>query len=269
MILPTAGCNPTFTSPFTGKPVDEYALGIEAAAAKAQADAKIRAEQAKAAAELQQQTAAKALQSLEARAAADRAAKNARAALDQLHAETQIKAIAIQREADAAGEDATAQLARLAVDHDTAVARINAQLEAATKDAAAAVATINQQHDAALAAIEAKREQIMGVTKFVADLPVVNQTLGAAGVSSTAATGLVAALLGFGARSLGSRKRHDETYDQAYKDGYEAAKREHQAEERGWNDARTETVARLSPLVAEPRLAARVAKSRTRKGKAA
>ena len=217
IVLP--GCDflePKVSSPFTGQPVTEAGL--------------IREVQAK-------EAAAKA----EAAAAAEKAAADIRAA----QASARRAAIDLaQRQATTAAE-LTAEAARVEAETGQRIAAATAAAEAAAKALTDRLAVLDTQVQAALAEIDQKRQAAAGVLSIITNNPLVKTADGATGGAVLGLLGLAGGWMG---RSVGSRKRHDASYDQGAQEERARLEESRARENAAWEEA----TARLMALYAPP-----------------
>jgi len=212
------GCEflePKVESPFTGRPVNEAGLAREI---------------------VQQEAKAKA----EAQAAADKAAAEIRAA----QATARQTAIDLQQRQAVTAAEIQATAARVEAETGQKIADATATAAAAAKGLADRVAALNDQADAALAAIDAKKAQWGGILNAVASNPFVK---GADGATGGAITGLLGLAGGFLARSVGSRKRHDATWDEATAKAQAEAAAAKAREDAAWDAAQAQLLALHAP----------------------
>lgn len=214
-----AGCDifeAKVTSPFTGQQVTEAGLLLE-----------VQREEAKA--------------KSAAADAASKAAEEIRAA----RAKATATMIALQQKqaVTAAEISATAQ---------TVEAETGQRIAAATEAAAAAakalsdhLANIDAQAQAGLDEIAEKRKLAAGALGILTNNPLVKTADGATGGAVLGLLGLAGGWIG---RSAGSRKRHDESYDQGVKDERARAEEARSRENAAWEEAQ----ARLMALYATP-----------------
>lgn len=217
--LALPGCDifdPKVESPFSGRLVNEAGLSREIA----------------------QQEAA-------ARKDATEAAEKAAAAVRAAQASARQVAIDLQQKQAVTAAEIQATAARVETETGQKIADATAAAAAAGKALTDRLAVLNEQADAATAALDAKKAQWGGILNAVASNPFVKSADGATG---GAITGLLGLAGGFLARSVGSRKRHDASYE----DGYSTAKKEAEAaklrEDAAWDAAQ----AHLHALYAQP-----------------
>lgn len=207
------GCEPRVTSPISGAEVTGQELVLEA-----------RREEKRIAREFEEKA-----------EAADKAMREAtRKALT--------RANAIAANVDQNKAEADRLLAELKINTDADLSGATADLDRAKAAFADAVAALEEDTTAALAEAERKRQQALGAFKFISDIPVVGQAAASVGVNpGTIGTLLFggggAGLLAFQARR--SSKRRDEAYDEGFAAAKaqleESRKREHDA----WEEAQT------------------------------
>lgn len=217
------GCeflDPKVDSPFSGKPVNEAGLARE-----------IRAE--------------------EARAKADADAKLAEAAEQVRQAKARLIGtnIALQQKASVTAAEIQATAATVEFETGAKIEGAKAAAEAAAKALEDRLALINQQADGAFQAIDDKKAAVGGVIGFVANNPFVKS---ADGVTGGAITGLLGLAGGWLGRSAGSRKRHD----QSWEEGYAKAKAEADAlmasKDAAWDAAQLALHQLQAPAIPKP-----------------
>lgn len=210
VVLPACS-GQTVTSPYSGKPVNDVQLAME----KSRADAQARAE-------------------LEAKAA--EAAATARRI--RLEAETEADAITVKAQTDAA--EANRAIRALQARSGVALEDVTSGLEAFRVSWQQASVARDEQYDAANAEIQRKRDQMLGIGKFLTQIPIVGQGLAAAGVSPDQTNGLLSLLLGGGSAYMltrGRKKEADTAYDQGVADATAAAERTRVASDQAWDQA--------------------------------
>lgn len=213
------GCDfldPTIDSPFTGKPVNEAGLARELA---------------------QQEAAAKA----EAKAKADQAAAEIRAA----HAQARRTAIELQQKQTVTAAEIQATAARVEAETGQRVEDAQAVAASALHALEARMGVLSQQAADAQSAITAKREAIGGVLGVIANNPLVRSADAASGGAVLGLLGLAGGWIG---RASGSRKRHDESYEE----GYARAKAEAEAARHQADAASSQAQLRLLSLLTPP-----------------
>jgi len=221
VVLP--GCDllePRVASPFTGQPVTEAGLIREVQAREAAAKAEAAEAAEKAAADI------RAAQASARRAAIDLA----------------------QRQATTAAE-LTAEAARVEAETGQRVAAATAAAEAAAKALTDRLAVLDTQVQAALAEIDQKRQAAAGVLSVITNNPLVKTADGATGGALLGVLGLAGGWLG---RSVGSRKRHDATWDEATAKAKAEAAEAKAREDAAWDAAQAQLHALYAPRPAAP-----------------
>lgn len=208
------GCDifdPKVESPFTGKPVNEAGLAREIAQQEAKAKADAQAASEKAAREIR-----------EAQAAARRTA------------------IELQQKQTVTAAEIQATAARVEAETGQKVADAQAEAAAALKGLADRMALLDQQAGDAYASLDAKKQALGGVVGLIANNPIVKSTDAVTGGALTGLLGLAGGWLG---RSAGSRKRHD----QSWEEGYAKAKEEAAARDAVFDEATARAHALFTP----------------------
>lgn len=212
------GCEPRVTSPISGAEVTGQELVAEA-----------RREEKRIAREFEEKA-----------DAADKAMREAkRKALT--------RANAIAANVDQSKAEADRLLAELKINTEADISGAEADLDRAKAAFADAVAGLEEDTTAALAEAERKRQQALGAFKFISDIPVVGQAAASVGIDP-AAIGTI--LFGGGALAYQAR-RGSKRRDEAYEEGFAAAKaqadesrkREHDA----WEEAQTKLLLLNAP----------------------
>jgi len=214
------GCEflePKVTSPFSGQPVTEAGLVREVQREEAKAKAEAEAAAAKAAADI---AAAKALAR---RTAIDLQQKQATTA-----AEIQATAARVETET---GQQIDAAAAAVA---------------AATKALTDRMAAISDQGDAAAQEIATKRQQWGGVLGAIANVPILKQATGAAGIDLSGRLNI--ALLGSNAYAIrAGRKKADQAWDEATAKAKADAEAARERENAAWEASQAQLLALHSP----------------------
>lgn len=216
--LALPGCewmDPKVTSPYSGQPVNEGGLLREAKAEEAKAKAEADAKSEAAAAEI-------------------RAAK----------AKAVSTAIALQQKQAVTVAEIQATAATVEAETGQRIAAATEAAAAAAKGLADRLTAIDEQADSALSAIAEKRKAAAGVLAVVADNPFVKTADAATGGALLGALGLAGGWLG---RSVGSRKRHDASYDEGYKTAKAEAEATRQREDAAWDAAQAQLHAIYTP----------------------
>lgn len=217
------GCeflDPKVDSPFSGKPVNEAGLARE-----------IRAEEAKAKAEADAKLAE----------AADKAQK-AKSRLIGTNIALHQKVAMMNAEIEAAS-------ATVAFETGEEIQGAKALADAALKALNDRIALINQQADGAYAAIDDKKAAVGGVIGFVANNPFVKS---ADGVTGGAITGLLGLAGGWLGRSAGSRKRHDQSWEEGYAKAKEEADALMASKDAAWDAAQLALHQLQAPAIPKP-----------------
>lgn len=223
--LALTGCellDPKVDSPFSGKPVNEAGLARE-----------IRAEEAKAKAEADAKLA--------------EAAEQVRQAKARLIGTN----IALQQKASVTAAEIQATAATVEFETGAKIEGAKAAAEAAAKALGDRLALIHEQAGGAMDAIDAKRQQYGGIVSAVANNPFVKTADGASGgliTSLIAASGVT----GWAVRSAGSRKRHDQSYDQGVADEKARQEQARERENAAWNEARLDLHQLQAPSIVKP-----------------
>jgi hypothetical protein len=221
IVLPVAmlaGCEPRVTSPISGAELTGPELVLEA-----QREEKRIAREFEAKAE-----------------AADKAMRDARR-------KALTRANAIAANVDQSKAEADRLLAELKINTEADLSGAEADLERAKASFADAIAGLEADTTEALAVAEKKRQQALGAFKFISDIPVVGQAAASVGIDPAAIGTL---LFGGGALAYQARRgsrRRDEAYDDGFKaakdQADEACKREHDA----WEEAQSKLLLLHTP----------------------
>lgn len=223
--LALPGCDifdPKVESPFTGRPVNEAGLAREIAQQEAQAKAA-------------------------AAAAADKAAAEIRAA----QATARKTAIDLQQRQAVTAAEIQATAAQVEAETGQKIADASAAAAAASKALADRMAAISDQGDAAASEIAAKRQQWSGVLGAIANVPILKQATGAAGIDISGLLNI--ALLGTNAYAIrAGRKKADQAWDEATAKAKAEADAARLREDAAWDGSQ----AHLLALQAKPPVSA-------------
>lgn len=221
--LAMSGCDifdPKVDSPISGKPVNEAGLAREIAAQQAKAQADAQAASEKAAREIR-----------EAQAAARRAA------------------IDLQQKQSVTAAEIQATAARVEAETGQRVADAQASAAAALKGLTDRMALLDQQATDAYAAIDAKKQAYGGLVGLIANNPFTKSADAATGGAITGLLGLAGGWLG---RSVGSRKRHDATWEEATAKAKADADALMAAKDAAWDQAQLALHQLQAPSIVKP-----------------
>lgn len=203
----TAGCGliePKVTSPFSGQPVTEAGLARE-----------IRLEEQK------------------AKAAAADAARASAAELRDAQTQARLAALDIAKKQSVSAAELEAEAARVEAVTGQRVAAATAAAEAAAKTMTERLGLIADQGKQALSELDEQRERTAGILGAVTQAPGFN-------AANAAALGIPGLLLGWLGRSAGSRKRHDNSYEQGVADEKARQQEARDRENKAWDEAKAE-----------------------------
>lgn len=210
------GCEflePKVESPFTGRPVNEAGLAREIAQQEAKAKA-------------------------DAQAAADKAAADIRAA----QATARKTAIDLQQRQAVTAAEIQATAARVEAETGQRIDAAAAAVAAATKALTDRMAAIADQGDTAAQEIATKRQQWGGLLGAIANVPVLKQATGAAGLDLSSLLNI--ALLGSNAYAIrAGRKKADQAWDEATKKAKAEAEAARTREDASWDAAQAQLLA--------------------------